>query len=228
MKLERFIENYQRAVQTPLAHSPDRPHVFRTSESIGTLNSRDEFTTDRSYVLHPPLPVQPPQTHSIHHSFGATFNSHYAPNLPVGEAVDELSVDTLYEEPPSQAEEGGWGRAGRWGAGRWGEEREEVGRVCEELERRMGRVQQENMQLEEEWLRAERIGVQQRWRERQLEDEVGRLREAVRSAIQESIEIENSIKEVLLREEMEKYRGGGLECLRQVSPLEARFFATQL
>lgn len=119
---------------------------------------------------------------------------------------------------------------GRWGGegGRWDGEREEVGRLCEELERRMGRVQQENMQLEEEWLRAERVGVQQRWRESQLEEEVGRLREAVRVAIQESIEIENRIKEVLLREEMEKYRGGGLESLKQVSPLQARFFSTQL
>lgn len=52
MKLQKFMESYRgKAVQTPSSRSPDRPYLFKTSESIGTLNSRDEFVTDRSFVV---------------------------------------------------------------------------------------------------------------------------------------------------------------------------------
>ena len=40
MKLQRFIENYRRDRADP-SHSPEKEGVFRTSESVGTLNSRD-------------------------------------------------------------------------------------------------------------------------------------------------------------------------------------------
>lgn len=50
MKLQRFIENYRKD-KCERTHSPDRSGVFRTSESIGTLNSRDEFATDRSFAI---------------------------------------------------------------------------------------------------------------------------------------------------------------------------------
>jgi hypothetical protein len=52
MKLQKFIENYQRKpLETPNSRSPVRPYIFQTSESIGTLNSNDEFATDRSFVV---------------------------------------------------------------------------------------------------------------------------------------------------------------------------------
>jgi hypothetical protein len=60
MKLQRFIENYRKDKCERL-HSPDRSGVFRTSESIGTLNSRDEFTTDRSFAIKE-IPIHP-QSH---------------------------------------------------------------------------------------------------------------------------------------------------------------------
>lgn len=50
MKLQRFIENYRRDRCDRIV-SPDRSGMFRTSESIGTLNSRDEAATDRSFAI---------------------------------------------------------------------------------------------------------------------------------------------------------------------------------
>lgn len=50
MKLQRFIENYRKD-RCDRTVSPDRSGVFRTSESIGTLNSRDEAATDRSFAI---------------------------------------------------------------------------------------------------------------------------------------------------------------------------------
>ena len=66
MKLQRFIENYrkdrcERGGQGQ-GHSPDHSGVFRTSESIGTLNSRDEFATDRSFAIKE-IPIHQPHSH---------------------------------------------------------------------------------------------------------------------------------------------------------------------
>lgn len=66
MKLQRFIENYRRGnLETPTSHSPDRQYVFKTSESIGTLNSRDEFSSDRSFVVKEHNLATNPNTESI-------------------------------------------------------------------------------------------------------------------------------------------------------------------
>jgi hypothetical protein len=61
MKLQRFIENYRKD-RCDRPHSPSHSGVFRTSESIGTLNSRDEFATDRSFAIKE-IPIHHPQSH---------------------------------------------------------------------------------------------------------------------------------------------------------------------
>jgi len=58
MKLQRFIENHQRDNTSPVSmHFLESSHIFKTSESIGTLTSHDEFATDRSFVIKESIPV---------------------------------------------------------------------------------------------------------------------------------------------------------------------------